>query len=412
VTDSIRQKSCSAITGSIVTSWKASLTFSKAREISEKRSGGICIGKYIEVQISNLLDEQKKELIGAFRERQQIPPGKKEKKVETKREVETVQRTLGGYSVSVIPKVRTTDGHLMEWDRNAIVHQLRKETKLGEQFHLKPAITEEEAREIAKETEKRIKDMGVKFLSGPLVRELVNIILLERGHTEWRNISTRVGTPVYDAYKIDMGTGFEAKDNANLQENAETSHKKKADKMSKEQYLLMLPPKLADAHLNGDIHIHDLEYLGTRAFCLDATATIPILMKGEFSFAKAGDFDTMFRKPEKIEDRELVDVSFLNIKFFGPRGSRKLLRVYRKKTDEKILALRTNLGKTLRLSKDHPVIVCENGALLERRAGDTKEGTALATGTPVLFGTLPTKTNLVRELCNKATEEEIENVYA
>jgi anaerobic ribonucleoside-triphosphate reductase len=39
--------------------------------------------------------------------------------------------------------------------------------------------------------------------------------------------------------------------------------------MSKEQYLLMIPPKLADSHLNGDIHIHDLEYLGTRAFCQD-----------------------------------------------------------------------------------------------------------------------------------------------
>jgi ribonucleoside-triphosphate reductase len=209
-----------------------------------------------------------------------------------------------------------------------------------------------------------------------------------------------------------MGTGFEANDNANLQENAETSHKKKADKMSKEQYLLMLPPKLADAHLNGDIHIHDLEYLGTRAFCLDSTATIPMIMNGEFSFGKAGDFDAMFQKPEKIEDRELVDVSFLNIKFFGPRGCRRLLRVYRKKTDEKILALKTNLGKTLRLSKDHPLIVCENGALLERRAGDTKAGTALATGTPLLFGTLTTKINLVRELCSKATAEEIENVYA
>ncbi len=185
------------------------------------------------------------------------------------REVRTVQKTLGGYSVSVIPKVRTTDGHLMEWDRSMIVSQLMKETKLGEQFLQKPAITEEEAKDIAKEAEKRIKEMGVKFLSGPLVRELVNIILLERGHTEWRNISTRVGTPVFDAYKIDMGTGFETNDNANLQENAETSHKKKADKMSKEQYLLMLPPKLADAHLNGDIHIHDLEYLGTRAFCQD-----------------------------------------------------------------------------------------------------------------------------------------------
>lgn len=224
------------------------------------------MGKYVEVQISNLLEENRKEVTEAFL-------GAKTKVKETVqvqvREVQTVQKTLGGFSISVIPKVRTTDGHLMEWDRSMIVSQLIKETKLGEEFLQKPAITEVEAKDIAKEAEKRIKEMGVKFLSGPLVRELVNIILLERGHTEWRNISTRVGTPVYDAYKIDMGTGFEANDNANLQENAETSHKKKADKMSKEQYLLMLPPKLADAHLNGDIHIHDLEYLGTRAFCQD-----------------------------------------------------------------------------------------------------------------------------------------------
>ncbi len=224
------------------------------------------MGKYVEVQISNLLEENRKEATEAFlRAKTKV---KEPVKVQV-REVQTVQKTLGGYSVSVIPKVRTTDGHLMEWDRSMIVSQLMKETKLGEQFLQKPAITEEEAKDIAKEAEKRIKEMGVKFLSGPLVRELVNIILLERGHTEWRNISTRVGTPVFDAYKIDMGTGFEANDNANLQENAETSHKKKADKMSKEQYLLMLPPKLADAHLNGDIHIHDLEYLGTRAFCQD-----------------------------------------------------------------------------------------------------------------------------------------------
>ncbi len=368
--------------------------------------------KYIDIQISSPR-EHSKELAGIFiRETRQALEALKAKNAQAPKEFQTIQKTLGGYSVPAIPKVRTTDGHLMDWDRNTIVRQLLKETKLSEQFHGIPAISEEEAKEIAKETEKRIKDMGVKFLSGPLVRELVNIILLERGHTEWRNISTRVGTPVFDAYRIDMGTGFEANDNANLQENAETSHKKKADKMSKEQYLLMIPPKLADAHLNGDIHIHDLEYLGTRAFCLDATATIPMMMNGEFSFAKAGDFDAMFQKPEKIEDRELADVSFLDIKFFGPRGCRKLLRVYRKKTDEKILALRTNLGKTLRLSKDHPLIVCENGSLLERRAGDTKVGTALATGTPYLFGTIPTKINLVRELCSKATAEEVENVYA
>ena len=180
-----------------------------------------------------------------------------------------LQQTLDGGFISTMPKVRTTDGHMVEWDRSIVVNQLMKETSLSERFHEIPAVTKEEAFEIAKETEKRIRSMNLKFLSGPLIRELVNMILLENNKIEWRNVSTRVGTPVYDSCEIDLGTGFEANENANLQENAETSHKKKADKISKEQYLLLLPPKLADLHLNGDFHIHDLEYMGTRAFCQD-----------------------------------------------------------------------------------------------------------------------------------------------
>lgn len=180
-----------------------------------------------------------------------------------------VQQTLEGISVSAMPRVRTTDGHLLDWDRDSIVKQLLKETKLSEQFYKVPGITEDEAKEIAREVERRIRWMNVKYLSGPLVREIMNVVLLERHHPEWRNICTRVGTPVFDAHLIDIGTGFESKENANLQENAETSHKKKADKISKEQYLLLLPPYLADHHLAGDLHIHDLEYFGTRPFCQD-----------------------------------------------------------------------------------------------------------------------------------------------
>jgi len=181
----------------------------------------------------------------------------------------TLQTTLDGMTLR-FPKVRTSDGHMLEWDKEAIVKQLLRETKLSVKFYGHAEIDEETAREIAKEAEKRIKMMGISQLSGALVREIVNQILLEEYHEqEWRNVCTRVGTPVYDAHLIDIGEGFEANENANLQENAETSHKKKADKICKEQYLLLLPPKLADAHLSGDLHIHDLEYFGTRGFCQD-----------------------------------------------------------------------------------------------------------------------------------------------
>jgi anaerobic ribonucleoside-triphosphate reductase len=179
------------------------------------------------------------------------------------------QTTLDGLFIPQLPPVRTTDGHIIEWDRQQIVRQILEETQLVGIFYGHDAADEATAQEIARLVEQRILRMGLHSLSGPLIREIVNITLLEQSMVQYRNVCTRVGTPVYDAHLIDVGRGFEAKDNANLQENAETSHKKKADKISKEQYMLQLPPPLADRHLSGDIHIHDLEYFGTRPFCQD-----------------------------------------------------------------------------------------------------------------------------------------------
>ncbi len=179
------------------------------------------------------------------------------------------QTTLDGLAIPAMPPVRTSDGHILEWNREKIAEQIVKETRLVETFYGYEGADEEVSHSIAREVEERIRKLGLQSLSGPLIREIMNMVLLERGMTQYRNVCTRVGTPVYDAHLIDVGRGFEAKDNANLQENAETSHKKKADKISKEQYLLQLPPHLADRHLCGDLHIHDLEYFGSRPFCQD-----------------------------------------------------------------------------------------------------------------------------------------------
>jgi len=181
----------------------------------------------------------------------------------------TRQTTLSGVFIPQMPPVRTTDGHIIEYNRQRIIDQIVEETRLVETFYGYESANEETATEIARMVEQRIRSLGLKALSGPLIREIVNMTLLENGMVQYRNVCTRVGTPVFDAHLIDVGRGFEARDNANLQENAETSHKKKADKISKEQYLLQLPPHLADHHLSGDIHIHDLEYFGTRPFCQD-----------------------------------------------------------------------------------------------------------------------------------------------
>lgn len=185
------------------------------------------------------------------------------------KETKQIQKTFDGNIISVLPQVRKTNGYIINWNRNEIVNQLLRETEFAEKYYDIKKISKEEALNIAKEAEMKIRAMNLNFLSGPLVREIVNSILLEKGHVEWRNVMTRVGASVCDACLIDNGTGYEENDNANQLGNAESSHKKKADKMSKEQNLLLLPVDLADMHLNGDIHIHDLEYFGTRPFCQD-----------------------------------------------------------------------------------------------------------------------------------------------
>jgi ribonucleoside-triphosphate reductase len=173
-----------------------------------------------------------------------------------------------------MPMVHTTDGYLVPWDKSRIVAMLQKETQLAEKMFEIPSISELTAEKLADEVERRFRLTTPRFVSGPMIREVTNNLLLEWSHEVpefgiYRNLLTRVGVPVYDAYQIDTGNGFESKENANLQPNPETVHKKKADRLSKEQYLLLMDPKLATAHTRGDIHIHTLEYFGTRPFCQD-----------------------------------------------------------------------------------------------------------------------------------------------
>ena len=274
-----------------------------------------------------------------------------------------------------MPMVRTSSGHFVPWSRQAIVNSLLKETRLAEKFFSVRAITKEEAEAIALEVETKIQRMGLKFISGPLIREVVNIVLLEKGSKNpiyriYRNIYTRVGAPVFDAYEIDVGRGFEAKENANLQPNAETAHKKKADKMSKEEYLLLMPLELADAHLRGDIHIHDLEYFGTRPFCLSPDNVLVARVGGFVRLTTVGDlFAHLDYKPSG--EFEVADCD--GVEVLTPEGFVKVVKVSRRKS-ERILRIATERGFMVELTEEHRVPLAD-GRLVE--AGMIKPGDRL-----------------------------------
>ncbi|HIP16856.1 MAG TPA: anaerobic ribonucleoside-triphosphate reductase [Methanothermococcus okinawensis] len=159
------------------------------------------------------------------------------------------------YQLKNVLKVRTSKNEFRPFDKNRIVVKLMGETGLDK----------ETAERIGNEIEKSIKKLNLKYITAPMIRELVNAKLIEYGLEEFRVKHTRLGIPIYDIKKlINQGS----KENANLMHNPESIHKWVADETMKQYALLEVFPKhIADAHMRGDIHLHDLEYAAIRPVC-------------------------------------------------------------------------------------------------------------------------------------------------
>ena len=138
--------------------------------------------------------------------------------------------------------VRTSRFALEEFDVNKIANSLARETKM-------PA---ELAQKVAKEAEKRLLKSRTKYLTAPLVREVVNAILIEKGLEEYRHKLTRLGLPVHDVAVLIDAKSKTSQGSASINETA-------GETVLNEYMLLnVLPRDIADAHLSGSLYIRGL----------------------------------------------------------------------------------------------------------------------------------------------------------
>ncbi len=150
--------------------------------------------------------------------------------------------------------VRTSNEVLATWDRRAIVDALVRET----------FIERETAEEIALEVEDIIRQGNVKMVTAPLIRELVDAKLIEKGLEEARRMHTRLGVPLYD---VEQMLTVPNKENANVPHGPEATNLTLAEAIKKEYALLnVFSQDVADAHMAGDIHLHDLGFVD-RPYC-------------------------------------------------------------------------------------------------------------------------------------------------
>jgi ribonucleoside-triphosphate reductase (formate) len=150
--------------------------------------------------------------------------------------------------------VRTSSEAMDGWDRSRIVDALLRET----------FIDEGTAEDISLEVENIVRRSGIKVITAPLIREMVNAKLLERGLEAVRRLHTRLGVPLYD---VDQLITRPNKENANVPHGPEATNLTLAENIKKEYALLnVFDQRVGDAHMRGDIHLHDLGFID-RPYC-------------------------------------------------------------------------------------------------------------------------------------------------
>ena len=135
--------------------------------------------------------------------------------------------------------VRTSHQSIEEFNSHKIIQSLVREGSLPLEL----------AQKITEEVENRIYKYQTTYLTGSLIREMVNSVLLEHGHEEYRNKLARLGLPVYDVQEMISNLD-------NVDNGAEGLLFNTGQRVFAEHLLTnILPKDVADSHLSGDLHI-------------------------------------------------------------------------------------------------------------------------------------------------------------
>ena len=135
--------------------------------------------------------------------------------------------------------VRTSHESIEEFNSHKIIQSLVREGSLPLEL----------AQKITEEVENRIYKYQTTYLTGALIREMVNSVLLEHGHEEYRNKLARLGLPVFDVQEMISNLD-------NIDNGAEGLLFNTGQKVFAEHLLTnTLPKDVADSHLSGDLHI-------------------------------------------------------------------------------------------------------------------------------------------------------------
>ena len=144
-----------------------------------------------------------------------------------------------------------------------------KPSIIGDTIIEETGINEELARKIQNRIARKIYDMkkdGIDHISTAAIRTLVSSHLLKENLVEAEEKNRVLGMTVTEFEEL-MKNG--CKDNANIGYSPEMITKYAYDSIAKQYALQDMPKECAEAHIQGFVHHHDLEYFHTRPNCMN-----------------------------------------------------------------------------------------------------------------------------------------------
>jgi ribonucleoside-triphosphate reductase (formate) len=151
--------------------------------------------------------------------------------------------------------VNESEAMLDSWSRDKIAKALTKEARVPSNI----------ADEVAKRVEKKIIDSKLTQVTTGLVRELVDNELVVLGYEKKMQKQTSLGMPIFNLEELIFS---KSQENSNLAANNPEAVNLSIAETILKQYALsnIFTEDVANAHLTGMLHLHDLGY-PTRVYC-------------------------------------------------------------------------------------------------------------------------------------------------
>ena len=185
----------------------------------------------------------------------------------------------------MLTKIRKRDGRLVEFNESKITDAIFKAAQAvgGGDRKLAMSLTIDVLDYLQKHNNNDAVDVEE-------IQDAVEKTLIEKGHAKtakayiiYRSQRNRIRDAKSDLMDAVADILVETnRDNANISNSPSAKMLQIASAASKDYYLSrMIPPKIAQAHINGDIHIHDLDFYAKTINCL----SIPLgkLLKNGFN---------------------------------------------------------------------------------------------------------------------------------